>query len=41
MRLEIAAPAATTIAVQIGAARVVVESGFDHALLRSVVEALS
>ena len=41
VRLEIAAPAAATIAVQVGAARVVVESGFDHALLRSVVEALS
>lgn len=41
IRLEIAAPTATMIAVQVGAARVLVESGFDRALLRAVVEALS
>lgn len=40
VRLEVA-PAAATIAVQIGGARVVVEKGFDRALLRAVVEALS
>ena len=41
MRLEVAASATATIAVHIGAARVVVEKGFDRALLRAVVEALS
>ena len=41
VRLEVASPLAATIAVQVGAARVVVESGFDRALLRAVVEALS
>ena len=42
LRLEVAPPATTTtIAVQVGAARVVVEKGFDRALLRAVVEALS
>ena len=41
VRLEVAAPAVVTIAVQVGAARVVVASGFDRALLRAVVEALS
>ena len=41
LRLEVAAAAATAIAVEVGAARVVVEKGFDRALLRAVVEALS
>lgn len=40
VRLEVA-PAAATIAVQVGGARVVVAKGFDRALLRAVVEALS
>lgn len=43
LRLEVAPPATTTstVAVHVGAARVVVEKGFDPALLRAVVEALS
>jgi hypothetical protein len=41
LRLEVAAPTAAKIVVQVGAARVMVESGFDRALLRAVVEALS
>ncbi len=44
LRLEVAPsppPPTTTIAVHVGAARVVVEAGFDRALLRAVVEALS
>jgi len=41
VRLEIASRTAATLAVQIGAVRVVIESGFDRALLRAVVEALS
>jgi hypothetical protein len=34
------APADTTIEVAVGAARVVVRAGFDHALLRQVIAAL-
>lgn len=41
VRLEVATPAPTSIIVQVGAARVVVEKAFDPALLRAVVEALS
>jgi len=41
LRLEVAPPPTTTVAVHVGAARVVVEKGFDRALLRAVVEALS
>jgi transposase-like protein len=41
VRLEIATPETTRIAVQVGGARVIVEKGFDRALLRAVVEALS
>jgi hypothetical protein len=42
VRLEVAPPAiTTTVAVHVGSARVVVERGFDPALLRAVVEALS
>lgn len=41
VRLEVAAPAASSLMVEIGAARVVVEKAFDPALLRAVVEALS
>ena len=41
LRLEVAAPATTSISVQVGTARVVVERGFDRVLLRAVVEALS
>ena len=41
VRLEVASRTAPTIAVEVGGARVVVEPGFDRALLRAVVEALS
>jgi hypothetical protein len=39
-RVEIAPARAAAIAVEVGGARVVVERGFDEALLRSVVRAL-
>lgn len=41
VRLEVAAATSGKIAVEVGGTRVVVESGFDRALLRAVVEALS
>jgi hypothetical protein len=41
LRLEVAKPVTRPIAVEVGAARVVVEQGFEPALLRAVVEALS
>ena len=42
VRLAVAPPpTTTTVAVHVGAARVVVEKGFDPELLRAVVEALS
>ena len=40
-RVQVGAPRADdTIVVAVGAARVAVRAGFDHALLRQVVEAL-
>jgi len=43
VRLQVAAPATpvAAMAVEVRGARVVVEAGFDPALLRAVVEALS
>jgi transposase-like protein len=41
VRLEVAPSTAPTVVVQVGSARVVVAKGFDGALLRAVVEALS
>lgn len=41
LRLEVARSVPASISVEVGVARVVVEQGFDPALLRAVVEALS
>jgi hypothetical protein len=41
VRLEVARPSPRELAVQVGAARIVVACGFDAELLRAVVSALS